>query len=104
MRRAKKGGIADAGQRALAVPVFEQRFAEDVLPYALHNEAFSLRRARQSGRALAKNLKRSIGKADAELVGARERAVQARHGRELPAGDAGPVGGRAAWREFRSYP
>ncbi len=48
VRCAKEGGIARAGQRALAVPVFEQRFAEDILPDALHDEPFSLGRARQS--------------------------------------------------------
>jgi hypothetical protein len=78
MRRAQQRGICDARHRTAADPVFEQRFAEDVLPDALHDEAFSLHRARQPDRAIAKNLKRSIGKADAELIRTRDGAVEAR--------------------------
>jgi hypothetical protein len=91
VRGAQQGGIGDAGNRAAASPIINQRGAKDVLADALEDEPFGFGSLRQVGGLCAKPGERGVWEADAELVGAVERGMERGQGVEFEGGEARPA-------------
>ena len=90
----QQGGIGDAGDRAAAAPVIDQRGAENVLADALNDEPLGLGRLRQACGLRAKPGERGVGKADAELIHAVERGMEYGQAAEFEGRLAGSDQGR----------
>src|SRR5579883_380289 len=89
VRGAQQRPLGDAGERAAALPIVEQRVAEDVLPDTLHDEPLRLGRARQPCGFRFEPGERRRRQADAEPVNAIERGIERRQRRKSPRPDAG---------------
>ncbi len=92
VRGAEERGVIDVSQRAAAIPIFEQRIPENVLANADDGEPFGFSGPGQIRSEFAEDLKRCVGQANAELVGAVEGVVKAGQFREGVGRMAGCVG------------